>query len=64
MYATKDTNLKFLRSLLRDWKPINFSLRHAHEFKDYNLENLYGVLKTYKLEIQHDDEIEKSQKKK
>ena len=40
------------------------SLRHTHEFKDYNLEKLYGVLKTYELEIQQDEEIEKSQRKK
>ena len=39
------------------------SLRHSHEFKDYNLEKLYGVLKTYELEIQHDEEIEKGQRK-
>ena len=39
-------------------------LRHYHEFKDYNLEKLYDVLKTYELELQQQDEIEKSQKKK
>ena len=63
VYATKYTNLKFLRSLPRDCKSMTVSLRHSHEFKDYNLEKLYGVLKTYELEIQQDDEIEKSQKK-
>ena len=39
------------------------SLRHSHEFNDYNLEKLYGVLKTYELEIQQDEEIEKGQRK-
>ena len=63
MYATKDINLKFLKSLPKDWKPRTISLRHSHEFKDYNLEKLYGVLKTYELEIQQDDEIEKSHRK-
>ena len=62
MYATKDTNLKFLRSLPKDWKPMTVSLRHSHEFKDYNLEKVYGVVKTYELEIQQDDKIEKSQR--
>ena len=38
-------------------------LRHSHEFKDYNLEKLYGVLKTYELEIQQDEEIDESQRK-
>ena len=38
---------------------MTVSLRHSHEFKDYNLEKLYGVLKTYELEIQHNDEIKK-----
>ena len=63
VYSTKDTNLKFLRSLPKEWKPMTVSLRHSHEFKDYNLEKLYGVLKTYELEIQHDEEIEKGQRK-
>ena len=38
-------------------------LRHSNEFKDYNLEKLYGVLKTYELEIQQDEEIEKGRRK-
>ena len=54
VYSTKDTNLKILRSLPKEWKPMTISLRHSHEFKDYNLEKLYGVLKTYEMEIQQD----------
>ena len=42
---------------------MTVSLRHSHEFKDYNLKKLYGVLKTYELEIQQDEEIEKGQRK-
>ena len=41
---------------------MTVSLRHSHEFKDYNLEKLYGVLKTYELDIQQDEEIEKGQR--
>ena len=52
-----------MRSLPKEWKPMTVSLKHSHEFKDYNLEKLYGVLKTYELEIQQDDEIEKCQRK-
>ena len=63
MYSKKDTNIKFLISLPKERKPITISLRHSHEFKDYNLEKLYRVLKTYELEIQQDEEIEKGQKK-
>ena len=63
LYSTKDTNLKFLRSLPKEWKPMTVSLIHSHEFKDYNLEKLYGVLKTYELEIQQDEEIEKGKRK-
>ena len=32
IYSTEDTNLKFLRSLPKEWKPMNVSLRHSHEF--------------------------------
>ena len=64
IYSTEDTNMKFLRSLPKEWKPMTVSLRHSHEFKEYTLEKLYGVLRTYELEIQQDEEIEKSQKKK
>ena len=39
------------------------SLKPSHEFKDYNLEKSYGVLKIYELEIQQDEEIEKGQMK-
>ena len=31
---------------------MNVSLRHSHVFKEYTLEKLYGVLRTYELEIQ------------
>ena len=63
VYSIKDINLKFLRSLPKEWKPMTVSLRHSHEFKDYNLKKLYGVLKIYELEIQQDEEIGKGQRK-
>ena len=55
--------MKLLRSLPKEWKPMIVSLRHSHEFKYYTLEKLYWVLRTYELEIQQDEEIEKSQRK-
>ena len=50
-YMTEDTNLKFLRSMPKEWKRMTVSLRYSHELKDYTLDKLYGVLRTYELEI-------------
>ncbi|KAK1374547.1 hypothetical protein POM88_030740 [Heracleum sosnowskyi] len=63
IYQTKDSNLKFLRALPKEWKPMTVSLRNTKEYKDYTLERLYGTLKTYELEMEQDEEIEKVQKK-
>ena len=63
IYPTKDTNLKFLRALPKEWKPMTVALRQSSEFKEHSLEKLYGVLKTYELEIQQDEELEKGQRK-
>ena len=39
VYSIKDTNLKFLRSLPKEWKAYDrIPLIHSHEFMDYNLE--------------------------
>lgn len=62
-YQVKDSNLKFLRALPKEWKPMTVSLRNTQEYKDFTLERLCGTLKTYELEIEHDEEIEKVQKK-
>ena len=42
---------------------MTVSLRNSHEFKDYTLDKLYGVLRTYELKIERDEEIEKGQRK-
>ncbi|XP_063935540.1 uncharacterized protein LOC135147084 [Daucus carota subsp. sativus] len=63
VYQVKDSNLKFLRALPKEWKPMTVYVRNTQEFKDYTLERLYGTLKTYELEMEQDDEIEKNQKK-
>ena len=63
IYMVKDSNLKFLRALPRDWKPMTVALRQAQNFNEYSLDKLYGILKTYELEIQQDEELEKSSKK-
>ena len=63
MYQTKDTNLKFLRSLPKEWRNTSISVRNLIEFKDYNLKKLYGVLKTYELEMEQDNDIKRNQRK-
>ena len=63
IYQTKDSNLKFLRALPKEWKPMTISLRNTQEFKDHTLERLYGTLNTYELEMEQDEEIEKGKKK-
>ncbi|KAK1369382.1 hypothetical protein POM88_035474 [Heracleum sosnowskyi] len=59
VYQVKDSNLKFLKALPKEWKPMTISLRNTQEYKDFTLERLYGTLKTY----EQDEEIEKVQKK-
>lgn len=59
----KDSNLKFLRSFPMEWKPMIVAFRQAQNFNEYTLDKLYGILKTYELEIQQDDEMEKNSKK-
>ncbi|XP_063945973.1 uncharacterized protein LOC135151452 [Daucus carota subsp. sativus] len=63
IYMVKDSNLKFLRALPRDWKPMTVALRQAQNFNEYSLDKLYGILKTYELEIQQDEELEKNPKR-
>lgn len=54
--------MKFLRSLPRELKNTTVFVKNSYECKDFNLDTLYGVLKTYELEMQQDDEIEKGKK--
>ncbi|KAL8121230.1 hypothetical protein AgCh_018101 [Apium graveolens] len=60
---TKDSNLKFLRSLPKEWKPMTVSLRNSQDYKEFTLERLYGILKTYELEIEQDERMERGKKK-
>ncbi|KAL8104283.1 hypothetical protein AgCh_028487 [Apium graveolens] len=63
VYQVKDSNLKFLRSLPKEWKPMTVSLRNSQDYKDFILERLYGILKTYELEMEKDELLEKGKKK-
>jgi hypothetical protein len=42
---------------------MTVSLRQSQDYKEFTLERLYGILKTYELEMQQDEEMEKTQKK-
>ncbi|KAL8124326.1 hypothetical protein AgCh_012105 [Apium graveolens] len=47
----------------QEWKPMTVSLRNSQDYKEFTLERLYGILKTYELEIDKDERIEKGRKK-
>ncbi|XP_074324260.1 uncharacterized protein LOC141661156 [Apium graveolens] len=51
VYLVKDSNMKFLRSLPKEWKSTTVSIRNSYDYKDHTLDRLYGVLKTYELEM-------------
>ena len=57
VYQTKDSNLKFLRSLPKEWKPMTVSLRNSQDYKEFTLKRLYGILTTYELEIEQDERM-------
>ena len=39
---------------------MTFSLRNSQDYKDFTLERLYGILKTYELEMEQDEQLEKA----
>ncbi|KAL8155337.1 hypothetical protein AgCh_000644 [Apium graveolens] len=63
VYQTKDSNLKFLRYLPKEWKPMTVSLRNTQDCKEFTLDILYGILKIYELEIEQDENLEKGRNK-
>ena len=42
---------------------MTVSLRNSQDHKNFTLERLYGILKTYELELEQDEQIEKGRKK-
>jgi len=42
---------------------MTVSLRNSQDYKEFTLERLYGILKTYELEIEQDERMEKGRKK-
>ncbi|KAL8147239.1 hypothetical protein AgCh_004820 [Apium graveolens] len=51
------------RSQPKEWKPMIVSLRNFQEYKEFTLERLYGILKTYELKMEQDELLEKGRKK-
>ncbi|KAL8100011.1 hypothetical protein AgCh_032320 [Apium graveolens] len=47
----------------QEWKPMTVSFRNSQEYKDFTLERLFGILKTYELEMEQDEKLEKGRKK-
>ncbi|XP_074327787.1 uncharacterized protein LOC141665701 [Apium graveolens] len=52
VYDAEDTNTKFLRALPEEWDNKTTTIREARDLDDITLEELYGRLKTYDLEMQ------------
>ena len=42
---------------------MTVSLRNSQDYKEFTLERLYGILKTYELEIEQDERMMKGRKK-
>ena len=42
---------------------MTVALRQAQNFNENSLDKIYGILQTYELEIQQDEELEKNSKK-
>ncbi|KAL8120203.1 hypothetical protein AgCh_017376 [Apium graveolens] len=62
-HSEEDSNLKLLKSLPKEWKPMTVSLKYSQYYKEFTLERLYGILKTYEPEIEQDEKMEKGRKK-
>ena len=42
---------------------MTVSLRNSQDYKDFTLERLYGILKTYELEMEQDELLKKVERK-
>nr|GEW26702.1 retrovirus-related Pol polyprotein from transposon TNT 1-94 [Tanacetum cinerariifolium] len=51
--SQEDVNLKFLRSLLSDWKTYTLIWRNKTDLEDKSLDDLFNSLKIYETEVKH-----------
>ncbi|KAK1394057.1 hypothetical protein POM88_013113 [Heracleum sosnowskyi] len=51
-YVTEDSNTKFLRALPEEWDTQTSIIRHQYDLNNVSLDEVYGMLRTYDLEVQ------------
>ena len=51
-YGLEESNLKFLLSLPEKWDLKATTIRDNYDLADTELDEIYGLLKTYELEIE------------
>ncbi|KAK1360232.1 hypothetical protein POM88_044706 [Heracleum sosnowskyi] len=51
-YETEDLNTKFLRDLPEEWDTQTLIIRHQYDLNTVSLDEVYGMLRTYDLEVQ------------
>nr|GEZ55902.1 ribonuclease H-like domain-containing protein [Tanacetum cinerariifolium] len=55
--SQEDVNLKFLRSLLSEWKTRTLIWRNKADLKEQSLDDLFNSLKIYEAEVKHSSSI-------
>ncbi|KAK1364807.1 hypothetical protein POM88_040368 [Heracleum sosnowskyi] len=51
-YVYEDSNTKFLRDLPEEWDTKTSIIRHQYDLNTVSLDEVYGMLRTYDLEVQ------------
>ena len=51
-YPHEESNLKFLLALLEKWDLKTTTIRDNHKLDEIDIDEIYGLLKTYELEIE------------
>ncbi|KAK1384550.1 hypothetical protein POM88_022285 [Heracleum sosnowskyi] len=51
-YISEDSNTKFLRALPEEWDTQTSIIRHQYDLNTMSLDEVYGMLRTYDLEVQ------------
>ncbi|KAL8134798.1 hypothetical protein AgCh_009713 [Apium graveolens] len=52
VYDLQDSNTKFLRALNEEWETQTSIIRHQYDLEIVTLDEIYGMLRTYDLEVQ------------
>ncbi|KAK1378452.1 hypothetical protein POM88_025196 [Heracleum sosnowskyi] len=62
VYDVEDSNVKFLRSLPMEWINQQNLIRHTYRMNLMTLDEIYGMLKTYELEIKQKEGVKSKSK--